>query len=126
MDGISWDFKPNSYNYRSYGSVFRNQAMALETLVLLKDSAQQELVTSIGKRLSSNDWMSTQETSYALLALGKMIITNGGKNLDIQFTKDGQGETVKTPQAFALRELPTTDGQNTCLLYTSPSPRDRG
>ena len=35
MSGISWDFKPNTYNYRSYGSVYRNQAMALETLLSL-------------------------------------------------------------------------------------------
>ena len=110
------DFSSQSYDYRSYGSVFRNQVMALETMVLLEDSRQRDLAVSIAKRLSSDRWMSTQETSYGLLAIGKMVITNGGKNLEVVFTKDGVQNTISSPKSIAIREVPTAEGENSVVL----------
>ncbi|WP_136465834.1 alpha-2-macroglobulin family protein [Flagellimonas onchidii] len=99
------DFQPNSYNYRTYGSVFRNRAMALETLVILEDSQQRELAVSLAKNLSSQRWYSTQETAYALLSMAKMVTQNGGKSLDLTFTNNGKEVTVKTDRAIAQRDL---------------------
>ena len=106
------DFKPRSYDYHTYGSVFRNRAMALETTVALGDAKQKDLAISIAKTLSSSSWLSTQETSYALLGMAKMVIKNGGKEMKLSFVKDGQKTTIDTRQAIALRSLVTRDGSN--------------
>ncbi|MFS4468508.1 alpha-2-macroglobulin family protein [Maribacter sp. 2210JD10-5] len=99
------NFKANDYDYRTYGSVFRNRAMALETLTLLGDSQQKELALSLSKNLSSQRWYSTQETAYALLALAKMVVKNGGKAIDVTFTQNGKKVSVKTDRAIAQRPI---------------------
>ncbi len=116
MEKASIDFVQRPNDYRTYGSVFRNRAMALETMVILGDNRQQDLAVSIAKRLSAKYWLSTQETSYALLALGKMVIKNGGKALHIAYEAEGQQETVQTPKSIGLREIPTKDGENRIQL----------
>ena len=107
------NFKPNYYDYQTYGSVFRNRAMALETMVLLGDNQQRDLALSLAKNLSSQRWYSTQETSYALLAMAKMVGKNGGKAIDITFTNNGKEVTVKTDKAIAQRSvaISSTQGQ---------------
>lgn len=99
------NFTPNNYNYRTYGSVFRNRAMALETMVILGDSQQRELAVSLAKNLSSQSWYSTQETAFALLAMSKMVMKNGGRSIDLTFANNGKEVAVKTDRAIAQREL---------------------
>ncbi|MEM7484466.1 MAG: MG2 domain-containing protein [Bacteroidota bacterium] len=106
------NFQPNSYNYRTYGSVFRNSAMALETMVIIGDSQQRELAISLAKKLSSQSWYSTQETSFALLAMAKMVAKNGGKSINLTFTNNGKEVTVKTDRAIAQRGLSISSAQN--------------
>jgi hypothetical protein len=54
----------------SYGSDWRDKAMILETLVLLKKQTEAfPLVTELSAQLSSDEWMSTQTTAYALLSI---------------------------------------------------------
>nr|WP_299387900.1 MG2 domain-containing protein [Allomuricauda sp.] len=102
------DFQPNSSNYRTYGSVFRNRAMALETMVILGDGQQRELSESLAKNLSSQRWYSTQETAYALLSLAKMVGKNGGKSLQVKYGQNGKEQQVKTDKALAQRKLSIT------------------
>src|SRR5690606_2475074 len=73
------NFLPPKYNYYTYGSVDRNRAMALETMVLTKNPKMRELAEDLAKDLSGNRWMSTQTTAYSLLAMAKMVEANGGK-----------------------------------------------
>ncbi|AUP79637.1 alpha-2-macroglobulin family protein [Flavivirga eckloniae] len=107
------NFKPVRYNYYTYGSVDRNRAMALETMVLTKNSKRRELSEYIAKDLSSNRWMSTQTTAYSLLAIAKMVEANGGKALNLNYTLNGKKETINTKSAIAQRELKVIDGENT-------------
>ncbi len=56
-----------------YGSSDRDEAMILETLILMKrdrDALQQAKVVS--KNLSQEDWFSTQSTAFALMAMGRL------------------------------------------------------
>ncbi len=106
------NFKPNAYNYRTYGSVFRNRAMALETMVILADSQQREMAISLAKNLSSQRWYSTQETAYALLAMAKMVSKNGGKAIDLTFTNNGKEIAIKTDRAIAQRSLVIASATN--------------
>ncbi len=106
------NFKPPRYNYYTYGSVDRNRAMALETMVLTKNSKMRELAEYIAKDLSSNRWMSTQTTAYSLLSMAKMVNANGGKALKVNYTINGNSERIDTKSAIAQRELKIIDGNN--------------
>jgi hypothetical protein len=106
------NFTPNNYNYRTYGSVFRNRAMALETMIILGDSQQRELAVSLAKDLSSQSWYSTQETAFALLSMAKMVVKNGGKSINLTFTNNGKETTVKTDRAIAQRDITITSFKN--------------
>ena len=102
-------FEPERANRYHYGSPFRNQAMALETLVILEDPGQRSLAESIAKELSSDQSLSTQETAYALLSLAKMVNASGGKELGVRFATNGQNGTVTTSKALAIRNLGASD-----------------
>ena len=106
------NFLPKEYNYYTYGSVDRNRAMALETMVLTKNPNQRELSQYIAKDLSGNNWMSTQTTAYSLLAMAKMVNANGGKTLNITYSINGKSETINSKSAIAQRELKVLDGNN--------------
>ncbi len=106
------NFVPQEYNYYTYGSVDRNRAMALETMILTKNPKMRELAQDVAKDLSSNRWMSTQTTAYSLLAMAKMVEANGGKALKVQFTLNGKSETINTKSAIAQRELSIKEGSN--------------
>ena len=107
------NFQPPEYNHYTYGSVDRNRAMALETMVLTKNPKQRELAEYLAKDLSSNQWMSTQTTAYSLLAIAKMVNANGGKALNMSYSINGKPETINSKNAIAQREISVQDGKNT-------------
>jgi uncharacterized protein YfaS (alpha-2-macroglobulin family) len=109
------NFEPKKHDYYTYGSPFRNKAMALETMVLLDDPKQRELAVSLARSLSSEEWYSTQETAYALLALAKMVEKTGGKAMELQYSVSASGntKTVKTDRALAMRGISLKMGTNT-------------
>tara|TARA_R110002033_G_scaffold68300_3_gene119563 strand:+ start:3272 stop:8845 length:5574 start_codon:yes stop_codon:yes gene_type:complete len=115
------NFKPYKSNYYTYGSVDRNRAMALETMIITGDSKARELAKTIAKDLSSNGWMSTQTTAYSLLAMGKMVVKNGGKDLKLSYTINGESETVDTKNAIAQRSIPVKDGTNQITVTNAKS-----
>ena len=106
------EFKSARYNYYTYGSVDRNRAMALETMVLTKDVKRRELAKYIAKDLSSNRWLSTQTTAYSLLAIAKMVEANGGKALHVDYTINGEKDVINSKSAIAHRDLKVNDGSN--------------
>jgi uncharacterized protein YfaS (alpha-2-macroglobulin family) len=110
------DFKPPKYNYYTYGSVDRNRAMALETMIITGNSKAREISEQIAKDLSSTSWMSTQTTAYSLLAMAKMVEANGGKDMSFTYTFGGKSETITTKSTISQRELPIVDGSNTLRM----------
>lgn len=71
ISGLDLNLPKRSYNYYAYcyGSEVRDQAMVLETLILLEDNTNAfKLLKQISEKLNSQYWMSTQTTAYALLA----------------------------------------------------------
>ena len=102
------DFRPYRYDYRTYGSVFRNRAMALETMVILGHNGQHELAKGLAKGLNSGSWYSTQETAYALMALSKMVMKNGGKSIKVAL----DGKNIDTQKAVVQRTLDVVRGSN--------------
>jgi len=110
------EFKLPRYNYYTYGSVDRNRAMALETMVLTKDSRMRELSLTIAKNLSSNRWMSTQTSAYSLLAMAKMVEANGGKAVILNYSLNSELKSIDSKSAIAHRDLEIVDGTNSLTI----------
>ena len=109
---IDADPKPGG-NYYYYGSPDRNRAMTLETLILLgKKQNAFELAIKLAKNMSRAEWMSTQTTAYCLYAMSKFAKSNGSSGIDVQYSKDGKANQIKTSKAFADRNLDIKPGTN--------------
>lgn len=109
------EFTDKINDYYTYGSATRNKAMALETMILTKNPDTRELAESLAKTLSSNTWMSTQTTSYSLLAIAKLIEANGGKALNVTYTLNGNKTSIKTSKSIAQRTLDINNGKNSLV-----------
>jgi uncharacterized protein YfaS (alpha-2-macroglobulin family) len=85
----------------TFGSSFRDRAMMLESLALIGDDGRaKDLLESIAERLSSGDWLSTQETAYALVAvLPFMQGLADAVPITVAYTVDGRRQTLsyRTP-----------------------------
>jgi len=107
----------SNYNYYYYGSADRNRAMALETMLLLGQKEKSfAMAIKLAAAMSSDQWMSTQTTAYCLYAMAKFSISNGAKGIDVQFTKDGKSQAVKTMKTIADRSLAVKMGSNSVTL----------
>jgi len=122
------DFTTNKNDYYTYGSPDRNRAMVLETFVILKDEIKaQEMAKILAQRLSNEEWMSTQSTSYCLLALAKFVDMIGGKGIKASISVNGGNSTIDTQKTLASMGLAIKTGANsininnvgTNLLYVS-------
>lgn len=107
------DVENKKYYYYTYGSSDRNRAMALETYVLMKDKAKaQELAKTIAKNLSDKRYMSTQSTSYSLMAMAKFAEMVGGKGIKTSVTINGKSENIATEKTLASRPIQIKKGSN--------------
>ncbi|WP_299671499.1 MG2 domain-containing protein [uncultured Polaribacter sp.] len=111
----------SGYNYYNYGSVNRNRAMALETMLLTNNKEAKDIAKKIAKELSTKSWMSTQTTAFCLLSMGKMVVKNGGKAINIKYTNDGKSEVVKTESTLVQRTLKVKKGQNSININNNES-----
>jgi len=113
------ELKPYRESNHTYGSDFRDRAMMLETMVLLKDqSSAAVLAKKIGEQLSANYWLSTQETSYALLAMAKFLGKEGtsGK-IDIAVKHNGaQPGNFMTSAIMLQRPLTLSTGAQSGII----------
>ncbi|HEX9185494.1 MAG TPA: alpha-2-macroglobulin family protein, partial [Vicinamibacteria bacterium] len=82
----------------TYGSDLRDRAMVLEAVVLLGLAEHVgPLAKGLSESLSKNEWLSTQETAYALLALAKaQSDPRGGAKTAFSFEWAGGGSTAVT------------------------------
>ena len=111
------DVENNKYNYYTYGSSDRNRAMALETYVLLKDKTKaQELAKTIAKNLSDKRYMSTQSTSYSLMAMAKFAEMIGGKGIKTSVLVNGTSLNVISEKTLVNRVLEIQNGSNSISL----------
>ena len=107
----------SNYNYYYYGSSDRNRAMALETMLLLGQKQKAfAMATKLAKDMSSDQLMSTQTTAYCLYAMTKFSASNGPKGIDVQFSKDGKAQLIKTMKTIADRSLLVKTGMDSVTL----------
>jgi uncharacterized protein YfaS (alpha-2-macroglobulin family) len=85
--------------YYTYGSDLRDKAMVVEALSLLKQNERAlDLVKDITTALSSDEWLSTQTTAYALIAVAMHTgITGGGTKWSFSYSwNSGSPSPVET------------------------------
>lgn len=89
--GLSTKVNPYSNPGYSFGSDLRDRAMILETMVLMKNkTAAALLAREISKELNKDQWLSTQTTSYCLLAMSKFAnIANASRQIDFALGVNG-------------------------------------
>lgn len=82
----------------TFGSDLRDQAIRLMTLTLLGDGKEAAVLTrDISKVLSSDDWLSTQSTAFALVSLSEyMSKYKVAGTMDFSYTCAGKSEKVST------------------------------
>lgn len=82
----------------TFGSDLRDQAIRLMTLVLLGDGKEAAVLTrDISKVLSSDDWLSTQSTAFALVSLSEyMAKYKVSGSMDFTYTCGGKTEKVSS------------------------------
>ncbi|MCX6251998.1 MAG: MG2 domain-containing protein [Bacteroidetes bacterium] len=86
IGNASVKIKPYRELYYTYGSDIRDKAMIVEALCLMNMKIKAaELVKEISVRLASNEWMSTQEAAYALLAISKFTGMTSGNGIYVNW-----------------------------------------
>ena len=116
MQKANLNFEASKYSYYTYGSIDRNRAMALETMLITQHEDTKNMAKTIANALSSNRWMSTQSTAFSLLSIGKMVVQNGGKAIHIKYTNGGKTATLKTASSMVQRTLKVKKGENFITL----------
>ncbi|GAE83062.1 hypothetical protein JCM10512_1313 [Bacteroides reticulotermitis JCM 10512] len=106
--------KPYSSNNWVYGSYDRDEAMILETLILMnreKDALTQAKIVSAN--LTKESWFSTQSTAFSLMAMGRLAEKLSG-TLDFTWKLNNkQQAAVKSAKAIFTTELPNKPGHGT-------------
>lgn len=97
-----------------YGSSDRDEAMILETLILMKrdrDALQQ--AKKVSQNLAQENWFSTQSTAFALMAMGRLAKQLSG-TLDFTWSWNGkQQPAVKSAKAVFEKEIATSPKSGT-------------
>lgn len=105
----------------TFGSDLRNQAIQLITLCLLDNGKEAALLANeISKTLSSNEWLSTQSTAFAFVALSDyMQKYKVGGILDFTYTAAGKTGQVRTDRHFWSETLLSNSGPTAALEMTN-------
>ena len=101
----------DKYSY-TYGSVERDQAMILETMVLMGNKSQAfVLLKELSKKMTSQRWMSTQTSAYCLLAAAKFIGANDANSeMEYALNINGKTESISSDEMPIMKHLVKVDG----------------
>lgn len=107
INGLHVKSNEKKYYQPTFGSEERDQAMVLETLVLLKNQSYSfSVAKDISSFLSSNEWYSTQSLSYMLLAISKFAgYTNENTKLNCTLSINGVSTNIQTKSPIHQTQL---------------------
>jgi uncharacterized protein YfaS (alpha-2-macroglobulin family) len=112
---VASDIKPYTGGY-SYGSADRDEAMILQTMVLLGDMTNAfKQAQKLAKNLSHESRFSTQSTAFALVAMGMMAEKAAG-TMDYSYKLNGkEQESVSSDKMMLEKDLPKMAKGNVSL-----------
>jgi len=118
----------------TFGSSLRDKAMILETMIILgAGSAGQgysagevnrtrALYDELSKTLSTDNWLSTQETAYALIAMAPYVQSNSGSGpLSLDYTAAGRSGTASFSGPGMEQSFGNVSGRGTDYSVTNRS-----
>ncbi len=109
ISNLSSSVKPYTEISYTYGSETRDEAMILETLVLLKENEKAaKLAKIIAEKISSERWYGTHTIAYSLLALGKFV-GNSQVGGPLEYAYQTKGEQVinaGSSKSIDIKDLP--------------------
>ena len=111
----------NLYEYPgiTYGSDLRDMAFTLEVLTMLKRDADAfRLLQKMAGELR-NGYSSTQTTAFCLYAISRYAGEKGGEGLDVEYTVNGDRQTVNTVKAVTTADLKETVGLKGTVSVTN-------
>ena len=102
----SSDVEPYGFNNDTYGTPARDQAMILETYLLLgQDEKAMQLAQTVAKALSSA-FVSTQTAAFGLAAMAQLAEKMGKGNINVDWSLNGKKmDAVNTPKAMFQTEI---------------------
>ena len=90
-----------------FGSELRDNAIALTSLVTLGRAGDaQALADEVSRRLSSEEWHSTQSTAYALMSMAHYVGLGEFANYTFERTIDGKTESTTVASPLYSTQLP--------------------
>ena len=110
---------------QTFGGPLRNQALVLETLVLLGDPRADALASTVATALSSDAPYNTQSTAYALVALSRYGIAQPGTSFEASWNWAGGKEQTRTiSEVVSQIDLSVSDADTESLIVRNPSSSD--
>ncbi|MDR3268138.1 MAG: alpha-2-macroglobulin [Tannerella sp.] len=104
---VKSDVEPYALNNSTYGSAERDEAMILETFLLMgKEKEAFAQAQKVSRNLSAEHAFTTQSTAYALVAMGRLAEKVSG-TLHFNWTLNGKEQpAVKSDKALFQKDLP--------------------
>lgn len=120
--GLSLSTKKYLSRNETFGSDYRDKAMILETLVILKDYMQaNKLAEELANALREQAWYSTQTTSYMLIALAQYSeLGFGPGELDVNWSyNNGKSQKTLTQLPVSQIDLPVKNEDNGSIMVVN-------
>ncbi len=123
VEKLSSVVKPYRELSYCYGSELRDKALIMETLLALGDKAKSfEMLKEISKALSNNNyWMSTQEVSFCLKAVGSFAGMEKRGDLKFSYTVGGKKITTSTELPLAQVQIPIAGAKKEAIQVVNES-----
>lgn len=123
IDKLSTDVKPYQELAYTYGSDIRDKAIILETFLHMgKRNDAMDVAQTIASAMGSDQWYSTQSTSFSLLALGKLARQFSGDPMKATLVQgSSSAETMTTTKRIMSRAL-SVSGETVTIENTSSDP----
>lgn len=113
----------DNHSELTYGSDVRDRAIVLVALVLLDDKLRaKDVADRISKVLASEQWLSTQSTAYALLAMARMVGSDGSSEAFRYSWRSGDNkeQTVASDKPISQVALPNIPAAGSELRVANP------
>jgi len=113
ITGLTTTVAPYSEMSWTYGSDMRDDAVIAEALLRMDDNPTAAMVIKrIAENLGKESWYSTQSTAWGLLAISRMVSSDGmGQGLNFTLNVNGKSENRFSKKSVARIDLPVPDGQ---------------
>ena len=111
----------NNWGY-SYGDENRDMAVRLWVTARLGLRKQaMPMAIEVAKSLGSNRWMSTQTTSWGLLAMSQFYRDRGAQRIDATIVQNGKSERIFTNKTMASQKVDLVKNLNAQVSITNPN-----